>query len=334
MGSRFASKCRHIRSGPRVTLSQLRLGDIETSHHCTVWISVDGKFRGSGFLVSPGLVITAAHVVADACGPAKEATVHHTSGTHVVPMEKIRIEPTRHDGSRFYPYPDLACLSVPHWNRHPVVTLASSDPEIGTQLIALGYSPDTPTPGVQPETLVLSSAGRSAGFMRVLGDGVKAGYSGSVLLGPDRLAYGVLKGSRSYSVDQGGWFVPVTVLAIFLGANSSPPQNPDTMNYPPTDAELVQALMAFPTLARPDSRYDLFEKIGNHLGLPHSFEVDDRSDRRDHLYRLVHRCRHYRDSQSALRAVYTAMEELVPYDAALERLRLVVSHAIGDWEGK
>jgi hypothetical protein len=316
-----------------VTVSQLGLSDIETSRHCTVWISSDGQFRGSGFLVSTGVVITAAHVVAGADGPAGEVTVHHTSGAYVVPIECIRTEPPRHDGSRFYPYPDLACLSVPHWEGHPVADLAPSEAGVGTQLIALGYSPDTPTPGVQPESLILRSAGRSAGFMRVLGDGVREGYSGSMLLGPDRLVYGVLKGSRSYLVDQGGWFVPVNAVAAFLGTNSSSHQNLGTVAGLPTDAEIVQALMAFPVLARPDSRYDLFEKMGNHLGLPHSFEVDDRSDRRDHLYRLVHRCRHYRDGQSALQAMYTAMEELVPYDAALERLRLVVSRTIGDWEG-
>jgi hypothetical protein len=72
--------------------------------------------------------------------------------------------------------------------------------------------------------------------------------------------------------------------------------------------------------------------MGSHLGLPYSFEVDERPDRRDHLYRLVHRCRHYRDERAALRALYTAMEELVPYDGALDKLGLLIGRAIGGWE--
>ncbi|MFD7838865.1 trypsin-like peptidase domain-containing protein [Streptomyces sp. NPDC059761] len=314
-----------------MTASGLERGVSDILHGCAVQICVGGAFRGSGFLVSPGLVITAAHVLRGAAGFAPQVTIEHVSGSHPVAEEDIRAEPNSGDGSRFYPYPDLAALTVPGWREHPVVELAASEAEPGTEVTALGYSTHTPSPGVQPDTLALRVAGRSGAFIRVLGDGVREGMSGSMLLGADGLVRGVLKGSRSYQADQGGWFVPLGALSAFLGGVSTPPSSSNALAGSPSDAELVQALLAFPAMMRTDSRYDLLDKMGDHLGLPHSFEVDDRSDRRDHLYRLVRRCRHYRDEAAALRALYTAMEELVPYDGALEQLRTLIGQATGGW---
>lgn len=310
---------------------QLGLRDTDLLQPCAVWIAVGGAFQGSGFLVSPGLAVTSAHVVLGAESPDAEVVVQHSSGAYAVPVGGVRAEPSTCDGGRFHPYPDLAAISVPQLGGHPVVQLATGEAEPGTDVVALGYSESTPSPGVQPQTLVLRVLGRSGAFMRVTGDGVREGYSGSMLLGPDGLVCGVLKGSRSYSQDQGGWFVPVMALAAFLGVspNSSLLVSSDP---PPSESELVDALMAFPAMARAYSRYDLLDKMGSHLGLAHSFEVDDRPDRRDHLYRLARRCWHYRDRHAALRALYTAMEELVPYDSALERLHLIIGRAVGSWE--
>ncbi|MEU9623224.1 serine protease [Streptomyces sp. NPDC087228] len=309
-------------------------GDSEALHRCAVRISVGGVFRGSGFLVSPGLVMTAAHVVRGTPGPAAQVSVEHASGSHPVAEGDIRAEPNSGDGSRFYPYPDLAALTVPGWRDHPVVELAAGEAEPGTEVTALGYSTHTPSPGVQPDTLALRVVGRSGAFIRVLGDGVREGMSGSMLLDADGLVRGVLKGSRSYQGDQGGWFVPLGALTAFLGAATTTLGSSAVPAATPSDADLVQALMAFPAMMRTDSRYDLLDKIGDHLGLPHSFEVDDRPDRRDHLYRLVRRCRRYRDEAAALRALYTAMEELVPYDGALDRLRILIGQATDGWEGR
>ncbi|MFE2850409.1 trypsin-like peptidase domain-containing protein [Streptomyces lavendulae] len=299
-----------------------------------VQVYAGGVFRGSGFLVAPGLVVTAAHVIRGTSGPAAQVIVEHASGSHPVAGEDIRAEPNAGDGSRFYPYPDLAALSVAGWRDHPVAALAAGEAEPGTKVTALGYSTHTPSPGVQPDTLALQVAGRSGAFIRVIGDGVREGMSGSMLLDANGLVRGVLKGSRSYQGDQGGWFVPLGALSAFLGEATSTRDSPAGPVVAPSDAELVQALMAFPAMMRADSRYDLLDKIGGHLGLPHSFEVEDRPDRRDHLYRMVRRCRHYRDEAAALRALYTAMEELVPYDGALDRLRTLIGQATGGWEGR
>ncbi|MFD3717847.1 trypsin-like peptidase domain-containing protein [Streptomyces sp. NPDC058674] len=320
-------------------MTAVRLGrrDSDALQRCAVGISVGGAFRGSGFLVAPGVVLTAAHVVSTP-GPAPRVSVEHPTGSRLVAAEDIRAEPDTGDGSRFHPFPDLAALTVPGWRDHPVARLAPDEAEPGTEVTALGYSTHTPSPGVQPDTLALRVAGRSGPFIRVLGDGVREGMSGSMLLDADGLVRGLLKGSRSYRDAQGGWYVPVAALAGFLGGPSALPGAPARPGAVaaaagPGDAEFVEALMAFPAMMRPDGRYDLFEKIGDHLGLPHSFEVEDRPDRRDHLYRLVRRCRVHRDERAALRALYTAMEELVPYDNALDRLRVLVGQAVGEGEG-
>lgn len=313
-----------------MTLPRLGLREVETLHTCAVWISESGSFRGSGFLVDSGFVVTAAHVVIDTASPGSDLVVHHVTGDYPVPSNRVRAEPETHDGSRFYPYPDLAALQLPGWSGHPMVEIAAAEAEPDTSLMAVGYSNSTPTPGVQAETLMLKAAGRSGPFMRVLGDGLRPGHSGSMLVNPEGLVCGVLKGSRSYSADQGGWAASVMTVNQFLGIQSAQPSVARTQL--PTDAEIVETLMAFPAMARPDRRYDLLDKMGDHLGLPHSFEVDERPERRDHLYRIVHRCQHYRSSSAALTALYTAMEELVPYDAALEKLGQVVGRAIGGWE--
>ncbi|MGW6836292.1 effector-associated domain 2-containing protein [Streptomyces sp. NPDC054949] len=317
-----------------MTASGLGRGDSDALHRCVVQISVGGVFRGSGFFVSPGLVITAAHVVRGTHGPAAQVSVEHASDSHPVAEGDIRAEPDTGDGSRFYPYPDLAALTVAGWRDHPVAGLAAGEAEPGTEVTALGYSTHTPSPGVQPDSLALRVADRSGAFIRVLGDGVREGMSGSMLLDGNGLVRGVLKGSRSYQADQGGWFVPVGALTAFLGGATTALGPSAVPAATPSDADLVQALMAFPAMMRTDSRYDLLDKIGDHLGLPHSFEVEDRPDRRDHLYRLVRRCRHHRDEAAALRALYTAMEELGPYDGALDRLRALIGQATGGWESR
>ncbi|MET9010377.1 trypsin-like peptidase domain-containing protein [Streptomyces olivaceoviridis] len=313
-----------------MTLARLRLREIDELQNSAVWISAGGSLRGSGFLMDEGIVVTAAHVVVDETSPNSDLVVHHASGDYPVLSDQVRAEPSAHDGSLFYPYPDLAALQVPGLSGRPVPKLAAVEAEPSTELTALGYSGTGPMASVQVETLMLRAAGRSGPYLRLLGDGLRPGHSGSMLLNPDGLVCGVLKGSRSYSDDQGGWSASVAALTEFLGIKAAGTVSPTVR--PPTDAEIVEALMAFPALARPDRRYDLLDKMGDHLRLPHSFEADERPERRDHLYRIVYRCRHYRDSSAALTSLYTAIEELVPYDAALEKLRVVIGNAVGGWE--
>lgn len=314
----------------------------EELRRCTVRIETAKGFRGSGFLVAPGLVVTCAHVVLDDRRLVGDVVVRHEGSAYPVPRGAIRAEPDSGGGGDFEPFPDLALLDVPAaaGSGHPVAPLAGAEAEPGTWLTALGYSKSTPSPGADIDTVGLQVVGRSGEFIGVTGF-VQVGFSGSMLVGPDGLVRGVLKGSRSYKQDLGGWYVPLAALLAFLGpavrtaaaaADEPPADEPPVPDEPPpTDADLVTALMAVPHTARADGRFDLLERMGEHLGLPHPFEAEERSDRRDHLFRIVRRCRHHRDAPAALRALYTALEELAPYDGALEQLRAVVGRAAGGW---
>lgn len=298
-----------------------------------LWVAGGGRFRGSAFHLGGGLVVSAAHVV---LGAEPLSVVAADGGAH--PVTDLRATPAAApgEGTRFHPFPDLALLTVPGCAGLPAVRPAADDPAPGTAVTALGYAPDTPSPGIQPDTLSLRVGGVSGAYLRVLGDGVREGFSGSMLVADGTgLVVGVLKASRSYRDVQGGWFTPVTALRDFLGPRSPAAGDvdaPPAAVSPPTDAELVDALLAFPALARADHRYDLFDRMGRLLGLPHSFEVEERSGRREHLYRLVLSCRQYRDERAALRSLCTAMEETAPYDKALDRLRTLVGRAAGSRE--
>ncbi|MFE6868679.1 trypsin-like peptidase domain-containing protein [Kitasatospora sp. NPDC057692] len=317
------------------TTARIGLAEAEALRGCTVTVDIAGAFSGSGFLVAPGLAVTAAHVLL-AAAPADPVRVRHASGDHRVAADRIRLAPAQGDSGKFHPFPDLALLPVPGWTDHPVARLAAEEAEPDTVLTALGYSTHTPGRGAQPDTLALRVVGRAADFVGVRGDGIRDGHSGSMLVGADGLVRGVLKGSRSYRRDEGGWFTPVGALAALLDeagvAAPGPPPAPPVPPVPPGDGELVAALMAFGLLRRPDGRYDLLDTMGEHLGLGHSFEAEERPDRRAHLHQVVRACRTFRDGRAALRALCTALAELAPDDGALDTLRAVVGRAVGDGE--
>ncbi|WP_380281730.1 trypsin-like peptidase domain-containing protein [Kitasatospora purpeofusca] len=310
----------------------LGLAEAEALRHCTVTIDFAGSFRGSGFLVAPGLAVTAAHVLV-AAAPTDRVRIRHACGDHDVAADRIRLAPAQGDRSRFHPFPDLALLSVPGWTDHPVARLAAEEAEPDTVLTALGYSTYTPGPGAQPDTLALRVVGRAADFVGVRGDGIRDGHSGSMLVGADGLVRGVLKGSRSYQRDEGGWFTPVGALAALLAEAGVTLGPPDAPAAPPSDGELVAALMAFRLLRRSDGRFLLLDAMGRRLGLPYAFEADELPDQRLHLHGIVDGCRSFRDGRVALRALVAALEELAPDDGALDGLRTLVGRAVDGPEG-
>ncbi|MFB7471389.1 trypsin-like peptidase domain-containing protein [Kitasatospora sp. NPDC056184] len=323
------------------TTARIGLAEAEALRGCTVTVDIAGSFRGSGFLVAPGLAVTAAHVLL-AAAPADPVRVRHASGDHEVAADRIRRAPAQGDSGRFHPFPDLALLPVPGWTGHPVARLAAEEAEPDTVLTALGYSTHTPGRGAQPDTLALRVIGRAADFVGVRGDGIRDGHSGSMLVGADGLVRGVLKGSRSYQRDEGGWFTPVGALAALLGeagvdvgaqaavdAAGRPPEPPAA---PPSDGELVAALMDFRLLRRSDGRFLLLDAMGRRLGLRYAFEADELPEQRLHLHSIVDGCRSFRDGRVALRALVAALEELAPDDGALDGLRTLVDRSVGGRE--
>ncbi|MEV8226706.1 trypsin-like peptidase domain-containing protein [Streptomyces sp. NPDC079167] len=299
---------------------------------CAVWISTDGAFQGSGFIACPGIVVTAAHVLRRAGQLASDIRVEQGVEGFDVKEGQVRLEPVAFseiDG--FHPFPDLAVLSVPQLAQHAGVVLSTMEAAAGDEVTAFGYSDATPSPGVRLETLALRVAGPSGDFIRVLGDGVREGFSGSMVVGANGLVHGIVKASRSYANDKGGWYVPTAPLIKMLGAAARYDRTQVAINSP-TDADLVDALMKFSAMARPEIRLDLLEMMGERLGLPHSFEVEDRSDRRDHLYRIIRRCRHHRDAEGALKALLSGMEQIAPHDVSLSHLRSLIECIVGSGE--
>jgi Effector-associated domain 2/Trypsin-like peptidase domain len=333
-------------------------------HRAAVALTVGGVFRGSGFFTAGGLVVTSAQVVAGAADVP--VVVTYPEGSYEVPPGGIRVRPERGDDGWVFPYPELAVLSGPGQDRHATARLAAGDPAAGTEVTALGYSSCAPAPGVRPDRLVLRVGSRSGDVRRMLGDEGRDGLSGSMLVDADGLVVGVLRSSRSFADARGGWFTPVSALralpalpggpgavpAAPPGAATAPPRGPSaggvrpatTVPAPPpvpprvpasapaaapTDTELTDALLAFPALARADIRFDLLQRMGGRLGLPHPFDPEERSAARDHLYRLVRHCRGFRDERAALCALCAAVAEIAPYDRALERLQELIGRAVG-----
>ncbi|MFC5663776.1 trypsin-like peptidase domain-containing protein [Kitasatospora misakiensis] len=310
------------------------LAESEELRRCTVMITVAGEFHGSGFLVAPGLAVTCAHVVARAVAAGAPVGVRHPTGDRTVPGELIRLAPETSNGRGSYPFPDLALLALPDWADHPVARLAAAEAEPDAVLTALGYSTYTPTPGARPDTLRLRVVGLADRYLGVRGDGIRDGHSGSMLVNGNGLVQGVLKHSRHFEQDAGGFYTPVGALTALLGAAGvalpDPLRPAPVVAGPPSDeGQMVAALMAFRRLDRPDGRYDLLRVMGRHLGLEHAFEAEDGSGPRDHLHRIVRACHGFRDSLAALQALYSAMAELAPDDGALVTLGAVIGRALG-----
>jgi tetratricopeptide (TPR) repeat protein len=81
-------------------------------------------------------------------------------------------------------------------------------------VIAYGFSSYTPDADVAVDTLRLVVAGAGANFLRVSGDRVVPGMSGSMVLDEESgQVGGVVKASRNIDEVQGGWIIPITAVA-------------------------------------------------------------------------------------------------------------------------
>src|SRR5260370_14253984 len=84
----------------------------ELLRHCTVRVSVPKKAQGTGFFVASGLILTCAHVVAEA--QQHNAVVEVVWNNQTIPAQIKEF--------RSAPYPDLALLEV-NLRDHPCVYL-------------------------------------------------------------------------------------------------------------------------------------------------------------------------------------------------------------------
>lgn len=165
------------------------------------------SFCGTGFLVAPDTALTCAHVVA---GWEKCALTATVEGRRVA-IEVVRLVPEVKGEGSTYGFPDLAevRLSEPA-HAAQGVWLGSAGPRQAASVSVHGFSGHTLEPGVQPDTLYLTVAGRSGRFVRLQWDQVVQGFSGGPVLDTTTgRVCGVLKASRHEKDVSGGWLIPV-----------------------------------------------------------------------------------------------------------------------------
>lgn len=205
---------------------------------------IDGSFRGSGFFVAPGFVVTCAHVV-----PAPgTAVIVRWDDQDLAATVDTTFPADGVGGGDYHPFPDLALLRL--GNRvpdHPCVRLAEAVPAPGETVTAAGFTTATPSEGTRPDSLLLTVAGPADRYLRVIADQVVPGFSGSpVADSRTGKVVGVVKASRDIGAVHGGWLTPVDAVLDVLGpglaeANSAHHRRSVPLPLPPELADLMRA---------------------------------------------------------------------------------------------
>ncbi len=189
-----------------------RLVELADSH--AVAIYVDGRFKGSGFVLAPELVVSCAHVVVDAADEVLVRTPGSADRTGTV----IARHPPRR-GNHYYDSPDIALVRLREPLDRQGVWLAKEPPQAGTVVLARGFSRFTAEPDVQRDSLSMTVVGPSGSLLRVKDDRIEAGLSGSLVLETTNgRVCGMVKASRERREVQGGWIVPAHVIAEHAAA--------------------------------------------------------------------------------------------------------------------
>jgi len=186
---------------------------VELLRKCVVQIVDQDGFRGSGFFVGPGLLMSCAHVVDCALGALRVAW----QGGEL-PVRDVQVFPTERGAGSHYPLPDLAVLRVDTPGDQGTVWLGGGPPVIGAELVGVGFSADPPGGMVAVDSILVTTVGPAGEvFIKIKGDRVPSGMSGSPLL--DRVSgrvCGMLKASHDYRTSEGGWIVPADVIVGYI----------------------------------------------------------------------------------------------------------------------
>lgn len=169
------------------------------------------SFQGTGFFVNPVTVLTCAHVVAGIDEP-----IWVRWRGQEIEADVQSILPDKPGDGDFHRFPDLARLTLrsPFQGAPAGIWLADRAPDEGATVVAYGFSRYTPDVDVAVDTLRLVVTGAGASFMRVSGDRVVPGMSGSLVLDEETgQVCGIMKASRNIDEVQGGWIIPITAIA-------------------------------------------------------------------------------------------------------------------------
>ncbi len=183
---------------------------------CVVRVDEGSAFRGSGFFVAPGEVLTCAHVVLG----CDDLTVTWDGGSARVEAADL-LPRVADDGGRtgFYPFPDLALLRLDEpAGKHPCVRLDCDDPVLGPPPDVVGtvaWTPDEYVPGTAVRTAATfefegelrTDEGR---LLKLKRGQVAHGFSGAPLLNARTAGICALVDStRDARSDLGGFGVPI-----------------------------------------------------------------------------------------------------------------------------
>jgi hypothetical protein len=229
---------------PNPLLSLLRRSVVRIDH--------GGEFRGTGFFVAPGTVVTCGHVVLGLSRVSLTGAAGETTAT--IAARAPEVEPGSVE-SAFHPLPDLALLTTadsdswqPCARLDPEFPAAGADPD---QIWLTGFCRDSHQAG----KVALSSAAlefegelvEDGCTLLKLRDGqVIAGFSGSPLLNLRSGAVcGVLDSTRGETTALGGFGVPVAALAAsfpdLLPANAAAQQRDPAWDRAVEDEETTSA---------------------------------------------------------------------------------------------
>lgn len=210
---------------PSLTVDRMRATNplLTLMNECVVRVDGDGEFRGTGFFVAPGQVLTCAHVV-----HAVDEIAVSGAGWHREARVLVKVPELESDSpdAEFYPAPDLALLAVEDPPpEQPTARLAAEEPAGGSRpdvLYLYGYSlGEYGGDNVSPSAASVEYRGRleAAGqtLFKLGGDQVLRGYSGCPVL---NLRTGsvcaVIDSTRDAKSDLGGFGVPVAAAASAL----------------------------------------------------------------------------------------------------------------------
>jgi tetratricopeptide (TPR) repeat protein len=183
-----------------------------------VVVRIGDEFAGSGFLITPHLAVSCAHVVAGGAAPVVVEV-----GGRRYEAASVECTPAEPGDGDYYAFPDIALIQLtdPVPGRSGVL-LAERAPDEGAVVLALGYSTYTTEDGPAVDSLHMRVVGRSGPLLRVMDDRVVPGMSGALVLDPvSGRVCGMVKATRDGDDVQGGWIVPCEALAEHTAAWSA-----------------------------------------------------------------------------------------------------------------
>ena len=186
---------------------------LELFARCVVRVEVDGTFRGTGFYVAPGEVLTCAHVVHGG------TTITIGDGWLAEPLTAL-LHPDDPRARRFYPQPDAVLLHVPDAPAgHPCVPLTDQQPATTDPLQLSAWVRSDHAPGAVARSgaaLRLETTFDQDGWtLYQLREGqVIKGFSGGPVLNRRTgQVCALIDATRAERSDLGGFGVPIGAIA-------------------------------------------------------------------------------------------------------------------------